>query len=90
MERPATVYTIGDFVRRVVESLLRGDWRGRVLCSQCLLKLTRDHLDKSYAKADVVREMDEIFTTPGPIAPAVTATCARCSRKKPCLGLPLP
>jgi hypothetical protein len=52
--------------------------------------LTRDHLDKSYAKADVVREMDEIFTTPGPIAPAVTATCARCSRKKPCLGLPLP
>jgi hypothetical protein len=33
-----TVYTVGDFVRRVVDSLLQGGYRGKFLCSPCLIK----------------------------------------------------
>ena len=89
MATQPTVYTVGDFVRRVVESLLRGECRGMFLCARCLVKLTKDHLDRSYEKPTVVRVMDEIFGAPGPIAHAPASTCALCARKKvPCLGLP--
>lgn len=84
-----TVYTVGDFVRRVVESLLRGECRGTFVCARCLVKLTRDNLDRSYAKPAIAQGLDEIFDAPGPISLAPASTCARCSRKKvPCLGMP--
>ncbi len=38
-----TIYTVGDFVRRVVGSLLHGAYRGEFFCSPCLIKLTRNH-----------------------------------------------
>ena len=89
MRGQGTVYTISDFVRRVVDSLLRGDCRGQFLCSRCLVKLAKDNLDKSYMKADIARVMDDIFNTPGPITHAAASTCALCARKKtPCLGVP--
>jgi hypothetical protein len=62
---PATVYTVGDFVRRVVESLLGGERRSLRLCARCLVKLTRDHLDKSYSKTAIIGSVDEIFAEPG-------------------------
>ena len=58
MQKDAAVYTVGDFVRRVVESLFRADFRGRLLCSRCLIKLTKDNLDKSYAKRDIIQVID--------------------------------
>jgi hypothetical protein len=83
----AAVYTIDDFVRRVVESLVRGECRGQLVCSRCLVKLTRDHLDRSYAKPDVTRVVDDIFASPGSLPAVTTAICALCARKKvPCLG----
>src|SRR6266498_645200 len=87
-----TIYTVGDFVRRVVGSLLQGSHRGKFLCSPCLIKLTRDHLDKSYSLLEVGWAMDEVFKGPGPITLLPTAGCALCARKKlmPCLGVPLP
>jgi hypothetical protein len=86
-----TVYTISDFVRRVVESLLRGDHRGRFFCSRCLVKLTKEHLDRSYAKSDVVAVIDDIFDAPGPITHTPASICAGCARKKVrCLGVPTP
>jgi len=86
-----TVYTVGDFVRRVVESLLRGECRGMFLCARCLVKLTKDNLDRSYGKPAIAQVMDEIFGAPGPITHAPASTCALCARKKiPCLGVPLP
>lgn len=54
----AKVFTVGDFIRRVVDSLLRGGCRGKVLCSRCLVKLAKDHLDKSYTTREVGRVMD--------------------------------
>jgi ferredoxin len=83
----STIFTVGDFVRRVVDSLLRGDCRGKFLCSRCLVKMTKDHLDKSYTTREVAEVMDEIFKAPGSIVHASASTCAACARKKlPCLG----
>jgi hypothetical protein len=92
MEKLATVYTVDDFVRRVVDSLLRGgERRGLFLCSRCLVKLTRENLDKSYAKPEIARVMDDIFDAPGSITHEPTCACAGCGRKKVrCLGVPLP
>jgi len=88
-DQPATVYTVGDFVRRVVESLLRGDRRGMLLCARCLVKLTRDDLDKSYSKTAIVESMGDIFGTPGALTYVASSVCGACGRKKtPCLGMP--
>lgn len=85
----ATIFTVGDFIRRVVDSLLRGDCRGKFLCSRCLVKLAKDHLDRSYTTREVVEVMEEIFKAPGPLTHAPVSTCAACARKKlPCLGAP--
>jgi hypothetical protein len=84
---PATILSVGDFVRRVVDSLLRGAF----LCARCLVKLTRDHLDRRYTTREVVRAMDDVFRAPGRITHALTSTCVACaSRPMPCLGVPSP
>jgi ferredoxin len=86
---PAAIQSVGEFVRRVVDSLLRGECRGRFLCARCLVKLTRDHLDRSYTTRDVARAMDDVFRAPGRITHALTSTCVACaSRTMPCLGVP--
>lgn len=90
MERLDAVYSVDDFVRRVVDSLVRAR-RGTFLCARCLVKLTKDNLDKSYAKPDIVRVIDDLFGAPGSIPHAPAATCGQCQRKKvPCLGGPAP
>ena len=86
---PAIVYTVGDFVRRVVESLLGGERRNLRLCARCLVKLTRDHLDKSYSKTAIIGSIDEIFAAPGALTSVASSVCGACGRKKiPCLGMP--
>ena len=90
MTAPPTVYTVADFVRRVVDSLLHGECRGQLLCARCLVKLTRDNLDRSYSKPDIAQVMDAIFADPGSITLAPVSTCALCARKKvSCLGAAL-
>jgi hypothetical protein len=78
----ATIFTVGDFIRRVVDSLLRGDCRGKALCARCLVKMTKDHLDRSYTTREVVEVMEEIFVAPAPLTHAPASTCAACARKK--------
>jgi hypothetical protein len=91
MRTQVATYSAVAFVRRGVDGFLRGDCRGRFVCSGCLVKLTRDHLDKSCATSEIVRMMDHIFTAPSPIAHAPASTCAVCARtNRPCLGVPLP
>ena len=87
MALPSTVFTAGDFIRRVVDSLLHGDHRGQFLCARCLVKLAKDNLDRSYMKPDIARVMDDIFATPGSLTLVPTSLCALCARKKvACLG----
>jgi hypothetical protein len=91
MQPQTTVYTLDDFVRRVVESLLRGDRRGQPLCARCLVKLTKDNLDKSYPRPEIVRVVQGIFSAPGPITHVPAATCGLCAKKKvACLVAPAP
>ena len=83
----ATIFTVGDFIRRVVDSLLRGDCRGKLLCSRCLVKMAKDHLDRSYTTREVVEVMEEIFKAPAPLTHAPATICSACARKKvACLG----
>ena len=85
---PTAVYTAGDFIRRVIESLFQAEFRGRVLCARCLLKQAKEHLDRSYAKRDVAEVIEELFVTPRALQ-VVTGSCGLCTKKKvPCLGLP--
>lgn len=87
MISPTTVFTVGDFIRRVVDSLLNGERRGQSLCARCLVKLTKDNLDRSYAKPDIARVMEEIFAAPGGLTVTAAGTCGVCARKKvACLG----
>ena len=82
-----TVFTAGDFIRRVVDSLLRGDCRGQLLCARCLVKLAKGHLDRSYTMREVADVVEEIFGAPAPLTHAPASTCAGCARKKvPCLA----
>jgi len=82
-----TVFTAGDFIRRVVESLLRGDCRGQLVCARCLVKLAKGHLDRSYTTREVVDVVEEIFGAPAPLTRAPASTRGACARKKvPCLA----
>jgi hypothetical protein len=78
MQLEATIYTVGDFVRRVVGSLLQGGYRGKFLCSPCLIKLTKTNLDKSYSLLKIGSAMADVFKAPArsrayrhPLAPCV-------------------
>jgi len=88
---PATTFTLGDFVRRIVDGLLRGHCRGKFLCSRCLVKLAKDHVDKSFSTRDIAQVMEDIFSAPGLIGHMPTSTCAACARTTmPCLGVSIP
>jgi hypothetical protein len=83
-----TTVTLGDVVRRIVDGLLRGHCRGKFLCSRCLVKVTKDHLDKSYSTREITQAMDRIFSAPGLIGHVPSSTCAACAGKTmPCLGV---
>ena len=66
---PAAIASVAEFVRRVVDGLLRGECRGRFLCARCLVTLTRDHLDRSYTAREIARAMEDVFRAPGRITP---------------------
>ena len=87
----AIVSTVGAHVRRVVDGLLRNGCQGKFLCSRCLVKLTRDHMDERYPTREIARMIDDIFGAPGSITFAPTSTCAACAgNTMPCLGVTLP
>jgi hypothetical protein len=76
---------------RLVSDLCNGHYRGKFLCSRCLITLTKDNLDKSYTLADIGLVMSDVFKAPGAITRLATSTCALCARRKhmQCLGVPL-
>ena len=87
----ATISTLGDHVRRVVDGLLRDGCQGKFLCSRCLVKLARDHLDERYPTREIAQMIDDVFGAPGSITHAPTSTCAACAgNTMPCLGVPIP
>ena len=73
-EEPATAFPLGAVIRRIVDGLLRGLCQGQFLCSTCLVKVTRDHLDQDYSTRDIAQAMENIFSVPGPFERAPTTT----------------
>ena len=49
-----TYIMIDELVRREVSKLLRVDYRGKFLCSSCLVKLVRDTLGTSYTTSEAL------------------------------------
>ena len=81
-------YTTEDFVRREVGFLLRGEYRGRSLCSACLVKLTGERLHRGWRKSEIARAMDKVFNAPGTIKFLSSSQCANCQKTMPCLQVP--
>jgi len=88
---PAAILSVGDSVRRVVDGLLRGACGGRFLCSRCLVKLTRDHLDRRHPTGEVALAIADLFRAPGRMTHLARSTSVACAgRAMPCLGVPIP
>ena len=79
-------YTTEELVRRTVGGVLRGDsWRGKALCSPCLVKDMANQLGKGVRKSEIGRAMDLIFKDPQALKYLPTYQCARCQKTMPCL-----
>jgi ferredoxin len=88
---PAAILSVGEFVRRVVDGLLRGACRGKFLCSRCLVKLTRDHLDRRHPTRELALAIADLFRAPGRMTRLARSTCGACAGSTmPCLGVPVP
>jgi hypothetical protein len=83
-------YTTEDFVRREVGGLLRGEYRGKFLCSTCLVKMTLERLHTGWRKSEIARAMGKVFDAPGAIKSLPSSQCANCQKTMPCLGVPHP
>lgn len=80
-------YTTEDFVRRAVGRTLER-YRGSIVCSACLVRMTLERLHAGWRKSEVERAMDKVFEGPGTLNRIPAGPCARCKRSMPCLGQP--
>jgi len=78
-------YTTEGFIRRAVYGVLGGDYRGRGVCSSCLVGMALERLHTGWRKSEVTLAMEKVFTTPGPLSRVPGGPCARCRRSTPCL-----
>ena len=81
-------HTTEDFVRREVGDLLRGEYRGKFLCSACLVKMTLDRLHTGWRKSEIARVTGKVFDAPGANKSLPSSQCANCQKTMPCLGVP--
>jgi hypothetical protein len=81
-------YSAEDFVRREVGALLRGEYRGKPLCSACLVKMTLERLHTGWRKSEITRAMGKVFSTPGAMKSLPASECTSCQKPMPCLQVP--
>jgi hypothetical protein len=79
-------YTTEDFVRRTVSQLLRGKYRGGVVCAACLVGMTLERLHTGWRKSEIEHVMAGLFKTPGTLRCLSAGPCARCRRPDPSIG----
>jgi hypothetical protein len=78
-------YTTEEFIRRAVDGVLGGRYRGRAVCSSCLVGLALERLHAGWRRSEVDTAMAKVFTSPGALSLVPIAPCARCRRPAPCL-----
>jgi len=85
-DRSVTVaYTTEGFVRRAIDRVLGGPYRGRGVCSSCLVGMALERLHAGWRRSEVEGAMEKVFRTPGPLVSMPSGPCARCRRSMPCL-----
>jgi len=71
-------FTTEDIIRPEVGFLLRGDYRGKFLCSRCLVKLIRERLGTNLSTAKIERALDAVFKSPGALTRLPSFLCDLC------------
>jgi hypothetical protein len=75
-----------DFIRREVDNLLRGDYRGKFMCASCLLKLAIQSLGIAlYTRGQIDRALDAIFRSPETLRRVHRFVCDQCGQTTECL-----
>jgi hypothetical protein len=78
--------TAEDFIRREVSKLLRIDYRGKFMCSTCLLKLVVERFGTTpYTRGQFERALDAVFGSPGALRRVHAFVCDQCGKTLPCL-----
>jgi len=84
--RPVNLtYTTEEFIRRAVDGVLQGRYRGRAVCSSCLVGMALERLHIGWRRSEVELAMGKVFKTPGALSCMPIGPCARCQRTMPCL-----
>jgi hypothetical protein len=79
--------TTDDFVRFTVGGVLRGDYHGKFVCSQCLVKLMRERLGTNYSTVKIEQALGAVFRSPGALKRMPSFVCDQCEKTAVCLGM---
>ena len=85
-EEVSMSFTTEDIIRPEVGFLLRGDYRGKVLCLPCLVTLIRERLGTNLSTSKIERALDAVFKSPGALTRLPSFLCDLCQTMMPCLG----
>jgi hypothetical protein len=85
-EEVSMSFTTEDIIRPEVGFLLRGDYRGKSLCSPCLVTLIRERLGTNLSTSKIERALDTVFKSPGALTRRPSFLCDLCQTMMPCLG----
>ncbi len=85
-EEVSMSFTTEDIIRPEVGFLLRGDYRGKFLCSPCLVTLIRERLGTNLSTSKIERALDTVFKSPGALTRRSSFLCDLCQTMRPCLG----
>ena len=78
-------YSTEGFIRRAVVGALGGAYRGRGVCSACLVEMALERLHRGWRRSEVELAMDKVFKAPGALDGMPAGPCGRCRRPTPCL-----
>jgi hypothetical protein len=82
-------YNTEDFVRRAAGGIIRGDkYRGKFVCSPCLVTMTLERLHPGWRQSEIERAMDKVSKTPGASPTCRHSTAPSARRRCPASGLP--
>jgi len=79
-------FTAEDVIRPEVGFLLRGDYRGKFLCSRCFVTLVRERLGTNFSTSKIERALEAVFKSPGALTRRSSFLCDLCQTMGPCLG----
>jgi Fe-S-cluster-containing hydrogenase component 2 len=77
-----------DLIRLEVGRLLRDDYRGKTICSSCLVTFVQNSFGTPYTKAQIERAVLAVSRSPGALTYSNSFVCHHCEKVRPCLRAP--